>query len=311
MADLDPRSREALLGRLDDAFRRGDLEALKAALPDNAVPNGPMPDTIGSCLVYAIYWSPLAFVRTLLEHGADPNASADDGFPPLIAALAKSRSVPGSLERTDVDEIIELLLTFGADPNQRGINDWTPLHMAVAERNLLAVQRLLDAGADADLRTRIDDHETPGEMARSAGLADFEELIGRRGRPLGKRLRAGVTLLTDIAGQGEAVRRQQAYRARLRFWLADGTRVRWEHAFGPVGAAELDDGGGTMVTTIYVNRGQLINGLFYGLDGMRVGGMRRLGLAAYMAYGSRGIPGTVPPGSALTIEVRILAAVDR
>ena len=39
-----------------------------------ADPNGHMPDTIGSCLVYAIYHSPLAFIRRLLEIGADPNA---------------------------------------------------------------------------------------------------------------------------------------------------------------------------------------------------------------------------------------------
>ena len=41
--------------RIDEAFRRGDLEALRAAVDDPAVvPNGPMPITIGSCLVYAI-----------------------------------------------------------------------------------------------------------------------------------------------------------------------------------------------------------------------------------------------------------------
>ena len=112
---------------------------------------------IGSCLVYAIYHSPLAFIRTLLEVGADPNAPVDDGFPPLIAALTCTRAVPGATRRPDVDDIIRLLLSFGADPNQRGINDYTPLHMAVAERNPLAVHILLDGGADPELRTRIDD----------------------------------------------------------------------------------------------------------------------------------------------------------
>ena len=64
--------------RLDDAFRRGDLDALLAAVDDPAlIPNGPMPLTIGSCLVYAIYHSPLTFIRRLLELGADPNAPAD------------------------------------------------------------------------------------------------------------------------------------------------------------------------------------------------------------------------------------------
>jgi hypothetical protein len=51
--------------RIDDAFQSGDLEALRAAVDDPAViPNGQMPDVIGPCLVYAIYHSPLAFIRT-------------------------------------------------------------------------------------------------------------------------------------------------------------------------------------------------------------------------------------------------------
>src|SRR5215204_7167207 len=87
-------------GLIDDAFRKGDLDALCTAVGDPAlVPNGRMP--FGSCLVYAIYWSPLAFVRTLLELGADPNAPADDGFPPLIAALCCTRDEPGANRRTD------------------------------------------------------------------------------------------------------------------------------------------------------------------------------------------------------------------
>src|SRR4051812_46498520 len=149
---------------IDRAFAQFDLAALRAAVDDPAlVPNGRMPDAIGQCLVYAIYHSPLAFIRTLLDLGADVNAPVDDGFPPLIAALSCTRDVPGAIRRTDVDEIVRLLLQSGADPNQRGINDYTPLHMAVAERNLAAIQILLDAGADASLRTRIDDYDAPIE----------------------------------------------------------------------------------------------------------------------------------------------------
>src|SRR6267142_4905436 len=133
--------------RINDGFQRGDLEALRAAVDDPAVvPNGVMPDTVGPCLVYAIYHSPLPFIRTLLEIGADPNAPANDGFPPLIAALSCTRDVQGSARRSDVADIMRLLLSFGADPNQRGINDYSPLHMAVAERNTYAVQMLLDHG---------------------------------------------------------------------------------------------------------------------------------------------------------------------
>ena len=58
--------------KIDVAFRNGDLAALRAAVDDPvSVPNGPMPLTIGPCLVYAIYHSPLLFIRTLLAIGVD------------------------------------------------------------------------------------------------------------------------------------------------------------------------------------------------------------------------------------------------
>ena len=164
--------------RIHNAFLKGDLEELRAAVDDPAlIPNGTMPMAIGSCLVYSIYHSPVAFIRTLLELGADPNSPAEDGFPPLIAALSCAQPAPGATPRTDVTEILRLLLQFGADPNQRGINDFTPLHMAVAMRDGLAVQLLLDAGADPELRTRIDDYKTPLEMAKAAGLSTIAEIL--------------------------------------------------------------------------------------------------------------------------------------
>ena len=83
--------------RIDTAFRSGNLARLRAAVDNpTSVPNGPMPLTIGPCLVYAIYHSPLPFIRELLAIGADPNPAVNDGFPPLIAALSCSRPQPGS-----------------------------------------------------------------------------------------------------------------------------------------------------------------------------------------------------------------------
>lgn len=170
------RSAVAMFVRIDAAFRTGDLHTLRE-LAGDAVPNGPMPVTIGSCLEYAIYHSPLPFIRTLLEMGADPNPQEHAGFPPLIAALSCVRSGRGMTPRSDVTAIIELLLAFGADPDQRGINDYTPLHMAVAERHPAAITALLRGGADASRRTRIDDYETPREMAERAGFRDLVAIL--------------------------------------------------------------------------------------------------------------------------------------
>ena len=296
--------------QIDDAFHRGDLDALRAAVDDpESVPNGRMPDSIGSCLVYAVYHSPLAFIRTLLEIGADPNAPVDDGFPPLIAALVCGRDMPGATRRTDVDDVIRLLLKFGADPNQRGINDYTPLHMAVAERNLLAVHRLIDGGADPTLRTRIDDHETPGEMADAAGLPEFAAVLAAgTATPLRRRLRSGLTLLADVPGNGDPVRRQHNYCIRLRLWLHKGDPVRWQIAWGLVGVARLEDDGEILETEVRIDRRSLISGLFYGVEGMRVGGTRRLEIAPHLAYGTRGVPGVIPGGAVLVAEITIREA---
>jgi hypothetical protein len=311
--DVSTEDRGALRFRaIDDAFRRGDLDALRQAVAEpDVIPNGDLGPAIGRCLVYAIFHSPRAFVRTLLDLGADPDAHAHDGFPPLIAALGMTRDAPGAPGRPDVDAIVRLLLAHGADPNQRGLNDYTPLHMAVAERNLLAVHRLLEAGADADLRTRIDECQTPLEMARAAGASEIVATLEQRGRPLRHRLRSGVVLLWDVPGMGAPLRRQQRYRVQLRHWLDDGRKpVRWVAASGPVGIAQLDDDGETLITEILVNRGQLMSGLFYGLDGMHVGGTRRLEIAPHMAYGERGVRGVIPPGASLVIEVTVLAAAS-
>ena len=169
--------------RIDAAFRAGDLSALRAAVesPDD-VPNGTMPLAIGSCLEYAIYHSPLAFVRALLEMGANPRPENHAGFPPLIAAISSGVAHPGARMRPDVGALVSLLLEHGADPEQRGVNDCTALHMAVSARNRSVVQILLAAGADPAARTRIDDLETAREMAERAGLDEIARLIAERER---------------------------------------------------------------------------------------------------------------------------------
>ena len=78
---------------------------------------------------------------------------------------------------------------------------------------------------------RIDyECDTPIEMATAAGLADIAAVRARKGEPLRRRLRSGLTLLSDVPGTGELVRRQHNYRIRLRLWLNQGEAVRWPTA---------------------------------------------------------------------------------
>jgi uncharacterized protein len=156
---------------IHQAYQRGDLEALKALLGEPAdFPNCRGPAGVGEIILeYAIYHSPLPFVRMLLELGADPNYQDDAGFPALIAAL--------STARPDRYEIVELLLSFGADIHARGLNDWTPLHCAAASDDLAAIELLLARGADPTARTRIDDYATPLEEAEILGRTEAVHLL--------------------------------------------------------------------------------------------------------------------------------------
>lgn len=141
----DRRAEHERFRRIDQAFKAGDLAGLRVAVEDavedaSAFPNNPMPLGIGPILTYAIYWSPLRLIEELLALGADPNGHDNDGFPPLIAALCKTRSRPGSLARHDVVDVMARLLA-----------------------------------ADPSLRTRIDDYETALEIARAAAAARPDE----------------------------------------------------------------------------------------------------------------------------------------
>jgi ankyrin repeat protein len=147
--------------RLHDALRAGDLEGVRYALGNpsdfanarDAYLNIPV-------LSHSIGLAPIAFVRTLLEAGADPNYGDHAGFPSLFCALDADADRPA---------LLALLLEFGADVQQRGINDYTPLHQAAARNDPAAIAVLLAHGADPDARTRIDDCETPLEEALRFG----------------------------------------------------------------------------------------------------------------------------------------------
>lgn len=171
--------------RVDAAFARGDFEALRREFGDlDDFPNVAPSAAIGMPLVYAIYHSPLALVKELLDAGADPNCAGSDGSPPLYAALTCASPAPGTTVRRDVPELVELLLLRGADVEQRGGNDYTPLHLAAAQGDPAMVELLLRHGADPNQITSIDDMETPLELAEREGNREIADRL----RPLTTRL---------------------------------------------------------------------------------------------------------------------------
>jgi len=119
-------------------------------------------------------------------------------------------------------------------------------------------------------------------------------------------VKSGVKLIADTPGAGAAVERGRTYLVRLKMWLNKGESIRWERPWGMVDRARLEDDGATLVSDLRVDRESMVNGLFYGVDGMHVGGTRKLRISPHLAYGERGVPGTVPKDAVLVMEIEFI-----
>jgi hypothetical protein len=120
------------------------------------------------------------------------------------------------------------------------------------------------------------------------------------------KLKPGVELLSEVVGDGPLVLRHEFYRFALRMWLSRGEPVVWSSAWGEnLNAAQLQEGGTLLSTELRVDRVSMFAGLFYGVEGMRVGGQRKLRIAPHLAYGEAGVPDTVPPNALLMVEVTV------
>jgi FKBP-type peptidyl-prolyl cis-trans isomerase len=105
---------------------------------------------------------------------------------------------------------------------------------------------------------------------------------------------SGVEYVDLVAGHGQAATGPgQFLTVHYTGWLTDGTvfdssRERGEPYGFPLGV------------------GLVIPGWDEGLLGMRVGGLRRLTIPSRLAYGSKGMPGVIPPDATLVFEVELL-----
>jgi hypothetical protein len=120
-------------------------------------------------------------------------------------------------------------------------------------------------------------------------------------------MRPGVELLEDALGLGPLVEKKVFYDFRLRMWLSRGDPIRWGKPWGLFDRARIEDDGTTLFTSLRVDREFMFGGLFYGVQGMRVGGARRIRVAPHLAYREAGVPGVVPPNALLIVEVQVLS----
>ena len=120
-------------------------------------------------------------------------------------------------------------------------------------------------------------------------------------------MRPGIELLEDTPGEGAPIERQRVYRLRLKMWLNRGEPIRWERPWGMIDRARLEDNGETLITDLRIDRENLFAGLFQGIEGMQVGGKRKLRISPHLAYGEQGIPGRIPANAVIVAEIEFLA----
>ena len=114
-------------------------------------------------------------------------------------------------------------------------------------------------------------------------------------------------MLEEVQGLGPPVERHVYYDFRIRMWLSRGDLVRWKSLWGLYDRGRLEDEGTTLFTSLRIDREYMFAGLFYGVDGMRVGGTRKLRIAPHLAYREKGVPDVIPPNALLIVEVQVLS----
>ena len=118
--------------------------------------------------------------------------------------------------------------------------------------------------------------------------------------------RSGIKLLEEDIGSGAPIERGRVYRLRLNLWLNNGDPLRWEQPCGYIDRARLEDDGATLITDLRIDRENLFAGLFQGIEGMRLGGRRKLKISPHLAYAEAGVPPRVPPNAVIVAEIEFI-----
>jgi uncharacterized protein len=128
------------------AVREADINKASTSLAatSGSIINARDPDTGDTALHIATKRSDAAWMRYLLDNGA--NASSRDGSGDTATTLAAARGHR---------EGLTVLLAYRADINATNENGETPLIKAVQNRQEAIVRQLLDAGAKVDITDNV------------------------------------------------------------------------------------------------------------------------------------------------------------
>ena len=103
-------------------------------------------------------------------------------------------------------------------------------------------------------------------------------------------------------GSGEVARRGQQLEMLYTLWLYDPREA--DHRGRKVDSTDQHGG---VPFSFRLGAGQVIKGWDVGVEGMKVGGKRRLVIPPALGYGAHGAGGVIPPGATLLFEIELLS----
>jgi len=124
------------------------------------------------------------------------------------------------------------------------------------------------------------------------------------------RIRKGVKLLEEAVGNGKVVQRQHEYILSIRLTLNKGDVLDSPPLTFYLDGNQKQYEDGFFDHRTRIDRECLIPGLFYAVEGMRIEGYRKVAISPHLAYGDRGVPGTIPPNAKLIAEIKVLREMD-
>lgn len=104
---------------------------------------------------------------------------------------------------------------------------------------------------------------------------------------------SGLTIEDLTVGEGETAVSGQMVTVHYTGWLTDGSKFD--------SSKDRNDS-----FVFGLGQGQVIRGWDEGVQGMQVGGVRKLTIPPQLGYGSRGAGGVIPPNATLVFEVELL-----
>ena len=116
----------------------------------------------------------------------------------------------------------------------------------------------------------------------------------------------GIKILSDIEGNGDPIERGNYYTISTKIWLSRGDSITWNRPSGLYDNGSISEDKTELISDYRIDREYLIAGIFYGIEGMKIGGTRKIKVPPHLAYKETGVPNMIPPNAVLTIEIKII-----